>query len=139
MSCAKHIAFAFHSYLKTSPLHTSSIASAIMKIYTKTGDKGTSSLYNGERRSKTDDVFKALGDVDELNSLLGIARDTLAYSPPWIPRFKRFSLASWMSDHVSRHLQNHPVNQNDSGSNSNPSMWSDWNHGLMSIQRHYQH
>mmetsp|Transcript_11949 Transcript_11949/g.24014 ORF Transcript_11949/g.24014 Transcript_11949/m.24014 type:complete len:223 (+) Transcript_11949:122-790(+) len=75
MSCAKHIAFAFHSYLKTSPLHTSSIASAIMKIYTKTGDKGTSSLYNGERRSKTDDVFKALGDVDELNSLLGIARE----------------------------------------------------------------
>lgn len=45
------------------------------RVYTKTGDKGTASLYNGQRRPKDDDTFHALGDVDELNSAVGVARE----------------------------------------------------------------
>jgi cob(I)alamin adenosyltransferase len=46
-------------------------------LYTKKGDKGTTKLFNtkkGKRLSKTGTVFDALGQIDELNSLLGICR-----------------------------------------------------------------
>ena len=42
-------------------------------MYTKTGDKGEASLYNGKRRAKTDPIFAALGDVDECNACVGLA------------------------------------------------------------------
>ena len=43
-----------------------------MKIYTKTGDKGKTSLYDGSRVVKSDDIFSLLGEVDELSSRIGV-------------------------------------------------------------------
>ncbi len=45
-----------------------------MKIYTKTGDKGDTSLFGGQRVPKDALRIEAYGTVDELNSLLGIVR-----------------------------------------------------------------
>ncbi|HVX91901.1 MAG TPA: cob(I)yrinic acid a,c-diamide adenosyltransferase [Xanthobacteraceae bacterium] len=44
------------------------------RIYTRTGDDGTTALGNGERRKKYDLRIAAYGTVDELNAVLGIAR-----------------------------------------------------------------
>lgn len=43
-----------------------------MKIYTKTGDKGTTSLVGGERASKCCDRIESYGTIDELNSEIGL-------------------------------------------------------------------
>jgi len=47
-----------------------------MKIYTKTGDNGMTSLFNMERVYKDNILIDLLGDIDELNSYLGIIKDT---------------------------------------------------------------
>lgn len=46
-----------------------------MKIYTKTGDGGSTSLFGGKRVSKADIRIDAYGTVDELNSHVGLLRD----------------------------------------------------------------
>lgn len=46
----------------------------ITKVYTRTGDAGKTSLVSGDRVSKADLRVSAYGDVDELNSVLGVVR-----------------------------------------------------------------
>ena len=45
-----------------------------MKIYTRTGDAGTTNLFDGTRIAKSDPRVEAYGDVDEANAVLGLAR-----------------------------------------------------------------
>jgi len=47
-----------------------------MKIYTRTGDGGETSLFGGGRVPKSHPRVRAYGDVDELNSALGVVRAT---------------------------------------------------------------
>jgi cob(I)alamin adenosyltransferase len=51
-----------------------------MKIYTRTGDTGTTGLFGGPRVSKDDDRIESYGTVDELNAAIGLAR-SMGVSP----------------------------------------------------------
>src|SRR6185437_8476095 len=56
-----------------------------MKIYTKTGDKGMTSLVYGERIAKNDIRVEAYGTCDEANSMIGLA---LSHLPAQDPEFQ---------------------------------------------------
>lgn len=48
-----------------------------MKIYTGTGDRGKTSLFSGERVSKSSARIEAYGDLDELNTVIGAVASTI--------------------------------------------------------------
>ncbi len=59
-----------------------------MKIYTRTGDEGTTALYGGERVPKDASRVEAYGTVDEANALVGVARVQLgSLEPSSLARF----------------------------------------------------
>ncbi len=72
-----------------------------MPIYTKTGDKGQTSLANGQRVSKCDARIEAYGTVDELNSWVGLLRFSVGADPmgqelEWI-QHRLFNLGALLS------------------------------------------
>lgn len=67
-------------------------------IYTKTGDKGETSLASGQRVTKTDVRIEAYGTVDELNSWIGLLAVIVNEEQlPWIQN-KLFNLGAELSD-----------------------------------------
>ena len=50
------------------------MSNRLTKIYTRTGDDGTTELSDHERIDKSDARIEAMGDIDELNSILGLLR-----------------------------------------------------------------
>lgn len=61
----------------------------LSKIYTRTGDDGTTGLASGERIGKTDARVAAFGDVDELNSALGLLLAEADVPPPIVASLAR--------------------------------------------------
>ncbi len=53
----------------------------LTRIYTRTGDDGTTGLADGDRVAKDSERIDAMGDIDELNSLLGVLRSSMAMHP----------------------------------------------------------
>src|SRR5579864_8900051 len=51
---------------------------SVLKIYTKTGDKGETGLYGGKRVRKDNLRVAAYGDIDETNAAIGIARSYIS-------------------------------------------------------------
>lgn len=67
-------------------------------IYTKTGDKGQTSLASGQRVAKTDARIEAYGTVDELNSWIGMLNVTLNNDQLLWVQNKLFNLGAALSD-----------------------------------------
>lgn len=53
------------------------------KIYTRTGDKGKTGIYGGERVEKDDARIEANGTIDELNAYIGVVRALLPADHAW--------------------------------------------------------
>ncbi|NEX14499.1 MAG: ATP:cob(I)alamin adenosyltransferase [Prosthecochloris sp.] len=64
-----------------------------MKIYTKTGDAGTTGLFGGSRVDKDDIRVECYGTFDEVNSYIGLLRAKLPVDHPWQERLQEVQIA----------------------------------------------
>jgi len=77
-----------------------------MKIYTRTGDTGTTNLFDGTRIAKSDPRVDAYGEVDEANAVLGLARGAVLHPDldDMLVQIQRdlFALGSQLADPAER-------------------------------------
>lgn len=67
----------------------------LSKIYTRTGDTGTTGLGDGSRMPKDDLRIAALGDIDELNAIVGVVRAQLHQADASHIKFDQHQLNDW--------------------------------------------
>lgn len=75
-----------------------------MKIYTKSGDKGETSLVYGQRVSKQSPRVKAYGTCDEANSMIGLALSLLPQEEQWNDFHRILSVVQTKLFHVGAEL-----------------------------------
>lgn len=84
-----------------------------MKIYTRTGDAGETSLFGGERVSKAELRIEVYGTVDELNSWIGLLRDQKVNNKRAEVLIeiqdRLFTIGSWLATIDSEKLANLPA------------------------------
>ena len=81
-----------------------------MKIYTKTGDQGETSLFGGERVKKTHSSIKAYGTVDELNSWIGLIKDNMnSNEGPFLTNIQKqlFTIGSYLATGNNSKMMTH--------------------------------
>jgi len=88
-----------------------------MKIYTKVGDDGSTSLFGGERVSKSNDRVEAYGSLDELNSFVGVlmefVQDESILSDLEIIQNKLFNIGSHLATIDEKYEQYLPALNED--------------------------
>lgn len=88
-----------------------------MKIYTKTGDEGKTSLYGGKRVNKDNIRIEAYGTIDELNSNLGLLISSLPNDDPKELLFeiqkRLFAIGSILASDPSKDLPTPDIMESD--------------------------
>ncbi|OXL18518.1 cob(I)yrinic acid a,c-diamide adenosyltransferase [Psychrobacter sp. DAB_AL32B] len=72
----------------------------LSKIYTRTGDDGSTGMADGSRVSKADSLFSVMGDIDELNSHIGLVRAQLTQTVTDATQKADFSQALIIIQHL---------------------------------------
>ena len=97
----------------------------LSKIYTRTGDDGSTGMADGSRVSKSDPLFNVMGDVDELNSHIGLVRAHLAQAQ---------AASKTNSQSLPEHLQPSKSEMGDLQTSDSQTVGADFAQALIVIQ-----